>query len=231
MFGNMRSLEIDYKRILDVCGEGTFVDMLAKAGVVSIVNWTMIPKMTSILVEIVDRIMPNLPRETLGTSFRPHRSNWRSAEDIREVLRVISRFQAHSKSHLVLISTRPFRYPRPLVWTKATETRIPSRKWQRRFAENWKLPALSFTGRVGRLGQRRSLVERRPRKPKNHNRRRRRNRYGLHIGQALRFLSAPSLALATCTSGPRPYQSRPPVKPSNCSKGRRSIFMSHKPES
>ena len=54
-------------------------------------------------------------------------------------------FKLIPKSHLVLISTRPFRYPRPLVWTKATETRIPSRKWQRRFAENWKLPALSFT--------------------------------------------------------------------------------------
>ncbi len=104
MFGNMRSLgEIDYQRILEVCGEGTFVDMLAKADVVSIVNWTMIPKMTSILVEIVDRIMPNLtPRDTRNFFFDLTDPAKRSAEDIREVLRVISRFQAHSEVTLGL---------------------------------------------------------------------------------------------------------------------------------
>ena len=56
MFGNTSSLEeIDYARILEVAGEGAFIDMLAKAELVSIVNWTMIPKMTSILVETVDK--------------------------------------------------------------------------------------------------------------------------------------------------------------------------------
>jgi hypothetical protein len=104
MFGNMRSLgEIDYQRILDVCGEGAFIDMLAKADVVSIVNWTMIPKMTSILVEIVDRIMPNLPpRDTRNFFFDLTDPAKRSSDDIREVLRVITRFQAHAEVTLGL---------------------------------------------------------------------------------------------------------------------------------
>lgn len=104
MFGNMRSLgEIDYQRILEVCGEGAFIDMLAKADVISIVNWTMIPKMTSILTEIVERIMPNLPpRDTRNFFFDLTDPAKRSAEDIREVLRVITRFQAHCEVNLGL---------------------------------------------------------------------------------------------------------------------------------
>ena len=104
MLGNTSSLEeIDFPRILEVAGEGAFIDMLAKAELVSIVNWTMIPKMTSILLEIVDRIMPNLPPiDTRNFFFDLTDPAKRSAEDIREVLRVISRFQAHSEVTLGL---------------------------------------------------------------------------------------------------------------------------------
>ena len=104
MFGNMRSLgEIDYDRILQVCGEGAFIDMIAKADVISVVNWTMIPKMTSILIGIVERIMPNLPpRDTRNFFFDLTDPAKRSTEDIREVLQVISRFQAHAEVTLGL---------------------------------------------------------------------------------------------------------------------------------
>jgi len=104
MLGNTRSLEdIDFQRIIEVVGEGAFIDMLAKAQSVSIVNWTMIPKMTSILLEIVERIMPNLPPvDSRNFFFDLTDPAKRSAEDIREVLRVISRFQAHSEVTLGL---------------------------------------------------------------------------------------------------------------------------------
>ncbi len=104
MFGNMRSLgEIDYDRILEVCGEGAFIDMIAKADVISVVNWTMIPKMTTILIGIVERIMPNLPpRDTRNFFFDLTDPAKRSTEDIREVLQVISRFQAHAEVTLGL---------------------------------------------------------------------------------------------------------------------------------
>ena len=57
MLGNTRSLEeIDYARIVKCCEEGKFLEMMANTDVVAIVNWTMIPKMTSILIELVDRV-------------------------------------------------------------------------------------------------------------------------------------------------------------------------------
>ncbi len=104
MLGNTSSLEeIDFSRIIEVVGEGAFIDMLAKAELVSIVNWTMIPKMTSILLEMVDRIMPNLPPiDTRNFFFDLTDPAKRSAEDIREVLRVISRFQAYAEVTLGL---------------------------------------------------------------------------------------------------------------------------------
>ena len=104
MLGNTRSLEeIDFQRIIEVTGEGAFIDMLAKAESVSIVNWTMIPKMTSILLEIVQRIMPNLPPiDTRNFFFDLTDPAKRSSEDIREVLRVISRYQAHAEVTLGL---------------------------------------------------------------------------------------------------------------------------------
>ena len=104
MFGNTSSLEeIDYARILEVAGEGAFIDMLAKAELVSIVNWTMIPKMTSILVEIVDKIMPNLPPiDTRNFFFDLTDPAKRSFQDLLEVLKVISRYQAYAEVTLGL---------------------------------------------------------------------------------------------------------------------------------
>ena len=104
MLGNTSSLEeIDFARIIEVTGEGAFIDMLAKAEQVSIVNWTMIPKMTSILLEMVERVMPNLPPiDTRNFFFDLTDPAKRSGEDIREVLRVISRFQAHAEVTLGL---------------------------------------------------------------------------------------------------------------------------------
>ena len=62
MLGNMVSLEdIDYHQIIQAAGEGPFLDLLSKCDLVSIVNWTMIPKMTSILQQLADNVLPNLP--------------------------------------------------------------------------------------------------------------------------------------------------------------------------
>jgi len=104
MLGNTRSLEeIDFSRIIESCEEGKFIEMMANTDVVAVVNWTMIPKMTSILVELVDRILPNLPpRDTRSFFFDLTDPAKRSKEDIFEVLQVISRFQAHSEATLGL---------------------------------------------------------------------------------------------------------------------------------
>ncbi len=104
MLGNTLSLEeIDYQRMINACGEGEFIDLLSKADVVAMVNWTMIPKMTSILVELVDKVLPNLPpRDTRTFFFDLADPAKRSDSDIAEVLQVISRFQAHAEVTLGL---------------------------------------------------------------------------------------------------------------------------------
>jgi len=104
MLGNTLSLEeIDYSRVIDACGEGEFIDLLSRADLVSIVNWTMIPKMTAFLVEVIEKLLPNLPpRDTRHFFFDLADPAKRSSSDIAEVLRVISRFQAHSEVTLGL---------------------------------------------------------------------------------------------------------------------------------
>ena len=78
-------------------------DSAEDAELVSIVNWTMIPKMTSILVEIVDKIMPNLPPiDTRNFFFDLTDPAKRSSQDLLEVLKVISRYQAYAEVTLGL---------------------------------------------------------------------------------------------------------------------------------
>ncbi len=104
MLGNTLSLErIDFKRVIEACGEGEFIDMLSRADLVSIVNWTMIPKMTSFLIELIDKVMPVLPpRDNRSLFFDLADPAKRSGSDILEVLQVISRFQAHAEVTLGL---------------------------------------------------------------------------------------------------------------------------------
>ena len=104
MLGNTLSLEeIDYSRVIEACGEGEFIDLLSRADLVSIVNWTMIPKMTAFLVELLEKLLPNLPpRDTRHFFFDLADPAKRSSSDIGEVLRVISRFQAHAEVTLGL---------------------------------------------------------------------------------------------------------------------------------
>ena len=104
MLGNMVSLEeIDYNQIIQIAGEGPFLDLLSRCDLVSIVNWTMIPKMTSILQHLVDNVLPNLPpRDNRTFFFDLTDPAKRSKEDILEVLQVISRFQSHAESTLGL---------------------------------------------------------------------------------------------------------------------------------
>jgi hypothetical protein len=104
MLGNTLSLEeIDYSRVIEACGEGEFIDLLSRADLVSIVNWTMIPKMTAFLVELLEKLLPNLPpRDTRHFFFDLADPAKRSSSDISEVLQVISRFQAHSEVTLGL---------------------------------------------------------------------------------------------------------------------------------
>ncbi len=95
MLGLMRSLdEVTYEHICTVMGEEAFHAEVAAAGLVSFVNWTMIPNMTAIFHAVVERVLPQLPPVTGRIFFfdlaDPEK---RSIEDLRGALTAISRFE------------------------------------------------------------------------------------------------------------------------------------------
>jgi sugar/nucleoside kinase (ribokinase family) len=93
MLGQMKSLdEITYDRICAVMGESTFHAELAAADLVSLINWTMVPNMTAILVELVERVLPKLPAHDCIFFFDLCDPEKRSVEDLRAALTAMAKF-------------------------------------------------------------------------------------------------------------------------------------------
>ena len=91
MLGNMVSLEeIDYNQIIQAAGGPFLTYFQVRFGFNC--ELTMIPKMTSILQQLCDKVLPNLPPRDNRSFFLIDRSRKRSKEDIMEVLQVISAF-------------------------------------------------------------------------------------------------------------------------------------------
>lgn len=105
MLGTMASMdELTYERIIGQMGEGVFFETIARADLCALVNWTMIPNMTSIFAALLDKVLPNLPQSETGRAFffdlaDPRK---RSDGDIRAVLSLISRFQSFGRVTLGL---------------------------------------------------------------------------------------------------------------------------------
>jgi sugar/nucleoside kinase (ribokinase family) len=104
MLGTMRSLdEVTYARICEIMGEAAFQAELAAASLIALVNWTMIPNMTSILAELADRVLPRLPASpTRRFFFDLADPEKRAIEDLRAALKVITRFEKFGRVTLGL---------------------------------------------------------------------------------------------------------------------------------
>ena len=93
MLGQMKSLdEITYARICAVMGEAAFHAELASADLVALINWTMVPNMTAILNELVDRVLPKLPAHDCVYFFDLCDPEKRSVEDLRAALAAMAKF-------------------------------------------------------------------------------------------------------------------------------------------
>jgi sugar/nucleoside kinase (ribokinase family) len=104
MLGTMASLDaITYDTILAKMGEGAFLDAVSRAQLIAMVNWTMIPNMTSVLNAFVEKALPSLPTMDKRVFFfdlvDPQK---RSDSDLRGVLSTIRRFQSHGSTVLGL---------------------------------------------------------------------------------------------------------------------------------
>ena len=98
MLGAMKGLDdITLPRIIEVMGEGAFLDVVNRADLIALVNWTMVPNMTSVLEDMLTKILPNLGPKESGRYFYFDLTDpaKRSKGDLKEVLSVISRYRSH----------------------------------------------------------------------------------------------------------------------------------------
>ena len=103
MFGQTASLEeIDYARIVAATGAEAWLDLLARADLVALVNWTMTPHMTAIFDELTGRVLPHLPPRARTFFFDLADPEKRSDADLNAALAAIGRFQAHGRAILGL---------------------------------------------------------------------------------------------------------------------------------
>jgi len=95
MLGQMKSLdEITPEKIDAVVGAQAWRDSLAAADLVAMVNWTMIPNMTAIFLDLVQRVLPKLPAKPGRVFFfdlaDPEK---RSRSDLVYALETIAKFE------------------------------------------------------------------------------------------------------------------------------------------
>lgn len=103
MLGQMRSLdEITYERILECMGAAALEQALGGADLVALVNWTMIPNMTSILDRLVTEILPRLPPKDRVYFFDLADPEKRARSDLLLALATIERFSRHGRVALGL---------------------------------------------------------------------------------------------------------------------------------
>lgn len=94
MLGQMKSLdEITYERLIECMGAAGLRQVLGAADLVALVNWTMIPNMTEILVRLVEDVLPDLPARQRHFFFDLADPEKRSRDDLLAVLRIMGRFE------------------------------------------------------------------------------------------------------------------------------------------
>lgn len=95
MLGMMKSLdEITPEKIDEVMGAEEYRKVLSQADLVALVNWTMIPNMTAIFVDLIERVLPQIPVKPGRTFFfdlaDPEK---RSRSDLVYALETIGKFE------------------------------------------------------------------------------------------------------------------------------------------
>ncbi|MBS0633770.1 MAG: carbohydrate kinase family protein [Verrucomicrobia bacterium] len=104
MLGMMRSLdEVTPQKIAAVMGADAYKTALAQADLVALVNWTMIPNMTAVFTDLVERVLPSSPvppnRRFFFDLADPEK---RSRADLTYALTTIAKFEQFGRVTLGL---------------------------------------------------------------------------------------------------------------------------------
>ncbi len=104
MFGDMQALdEVTYPALIEAMGEGALFDLLSRSDLISMVNWTMLPNMSSLFIDLLEKVFPNLgPRDQRQFFFDLADPAKRAESDIAAVLQIIKRYQSHGSVTLGL---------------------------------------------------------------------------------------------------------------------------------
>lgn len=104
LFGIHADLDqVTYPNIISAMGEGPFLDLVSRADLFAMVNWTMLPAMTEILTSVVEQVLPNYgPHDNRIFFFDLADPDKRSDGDIRSLLAVLKRFGAYGRPVLGL---------------------------------------------------------------------------------------------------------------------------------
>ncbi len=99
MLGSMASLdEITYESLVAAMGEAELKLAFAAADCISMVNWTMIPYLSEVFNDFLEKLLPSLPENPERIFFfdlaDPEK---RSRKDLRAVLDIIGKFEAYGK--------------------------------------------------------------------------------------------------------------------------------------
>jgi sugar/nucleoside kinase (ribokinase family) len=94
---------VTFDAIVAAMGEGAFLDLMSRADLIALVNWTMLPAMTHIFTALLERVVPVLPpRDQRLWFFDLADPAKRSVGDLVMALRTIARFQPHGRVTLGL---------------------------------------------------------------------------------------------------------------------------------
>jgi sugar/nucleoside kinase (ribokinase family) len=97
MLGTMASLDnVTFDQVIKTMGEGAFFDLFSRMDLISMINWTMVPNMTSVFTSLLDKVLPVIPPHEHRIYFfdlcDPEK---RSKGDLITALETMSRFQPH----------------------------------------------------------------------------------------------------------------------------------------
>ena len=96
MFGKHESLrEVNWANLVKHVPEPELLRLFQGARFIALVNWTMLTRMTGILQKLLTRIASKLRGERRWIFFDLADPAKRSREDLREALKVISKFEKH----------------------------------------------------------------------------------------------------------------------------------------
>ena len=99
LFGSMASLDdITYENIINAVGVDELSKHVAESDLIAMVNWTMIPFLSQVFNDVLEKLLPTIPENKNRIFFfdlaDPEK---RSKEDLLEVLDIFGKFEAFGK--------------------------------------------------------------------------------------------------------------------------------------